>query len=232
MQIKTNRLLLILIVALISSCSDNLEKNKIKTESSFFSLSDQHLPRFVDSNYVLIYRIGSIEWSPYTTVFAVNLNDGNVKNTKNISAFLWQYNFLSEGDKEIMFEENYLTSYKFKIQLNDLAYFNSLQGNKNDSILNSYKFNGEGRCDNIYVVRRIGQSNCYIINSESKKEDREFIKEIFAKISPQEHFQTFSLDQNCAEMDSLAFSLLKNGKIDDELQYCIDFESVKFQKKQ
>lgn len=225
METKTsNTIVVFLVLILLSCCTKSKESNKdIKTES-FFSVSERYLPNFLDSSYTLIYRIGSIEWSPYITVLAIK----SVKETtKSNGSFLYQFNFSIEGNKSFMYESNYMNSYKINLKKDNIEDVERLKFSINDSILNTYNFNGEGKCSNIYVVRKIGKSDCFIIDKNSNELDKELIKEIFRQISPQEHFQSFSLEKNCNQLDSLAYLLLKTGYIDPKYSYQIDYEEIK-----
>jgi hypothetical protein len=229
MVAKMNLIIGVFLVLIVLSCSGKSiysEKN-VKTVS-FFSLSEKYLPNFLDSSYTLIYRIGSIQWSPYITVLALK-SDG--EKPKYNLAFLWQFNFSIEGKRSFMYEKNYMKSFIIHLKKGNIKDIEGLKLNIHDSIINNYNFNGEGRCNNIYIIRKFGKSECLIIDKNSNEQNKSLIREIFTGISAQEHFQLFALDKNCNQLDSLANLILKTGHIDPKPTYQIDYEEIKPAKK-
>lgn len=220
----SNAIVVFFVLVLLSCCTKSKEPNNDTKTESFFSISESYLPNFLDSSYTLIYRIGSIEWSPYITVLALKTEK---ENPKNNSAFFWQFNFSIEGKRSFMYETNYMNSYKINLENNNIKAVERLKLNFNDSLLNTYNFNGEGKCSNIYVIRKFGKSECHIIDKHSNEQNKNLIKEIFIGISAQEHFQLFSLEKNCKQLDSLAHILLKTGYIDHKYSYQIDYDEIK-----
>lgn len=225
MVIKTKtKIILSFVLILFSSCTKLKESETGKMTKSYFSVSEENLPNFLDSSYILIYRIGSIEWSPYSTVLAIKLDN---KTHKSNVAFLFQFNFSIEEKKSFIYKTNYMKSYKINLKNVNIKDVERFKLNINDSLLKTYNFNGEGKCSNIYVIRKIGKSDCFILDKNSNERDKQWIKEIFRQISPQEHFQSFSLEKNCNQLDSLAYVLLKTGYIDAKYSYQIDYNEVK-----
>lgn len=214
---------LIVVSFVLIGCTTKKYSKDVKVDS-FFSTSEDYLPNFLDTSYTLIYRIGSIEWSPYITVLALK---SNKEASKTTTAFLWQFNFSIEGKTPFIYENKYMNSYRINLENDNVKIVENFNLDINDSILNNYAFDGEGRCNNIYVVRKLGKSNCLIIDKNSNEQTKKVIKDVFGRISAQEHFQSFSLDKNCEQFDSLAYLLLKTGTIDSKSIYQIDHNEIK-----
>lgn len=212
-------ILSLIISSILFSCNEkkSLLNENVKTEDQIYlETIDSILPKFInDKDFVIVYRYGSIQWTPYSTVICIPKNDLE-KEKLNLLYFMCNKNYSSslvEKDSPIlsMFQlkiDNPAINMK-TINLSDLEQMDFLkfQNLSHNEVL------GEGFCSNYYIIKK--DKNVYILNKKTiPNKTVTYLKSIFRHISPMEYLQSLSLENDCDTIQNLAIRLREMKNID------------------
>lgn len=211
-------LILSTIIFICFSCTNQPVSKEKKRTSSSFLLQDVRtyesmIPETLKAGSLMIWRTGSIQWSAEASVLIFPKKNPLPKGT----CYYIEFNFLpsyTKSNGEILKISN----------LNIKADLKAFYKHKIKAQVVEYVIRkGEGYCANQYFIKESGSDSMYLINSDSAL-SKETIT-LFRQISPQEHFQTYSLYPNCKQYrDSSSLEqLFTKGKNKEGVEYKLPF---------
>lgn len=207
-----------IIIFIFCSCTNHpVSKERKKTDSSFLLQDvrtyESMIPETLKSGSLMIWRTGSIQWSPEASVLIFPKKNPLPKGTcYYIEFYFWPP--YTKSNEEIL----KISSLNIKTDLKAF-YKHQIKAQAVRYVIHK----GEGYCANQYFIKEPGSDFMYLINSDSVL-SKETIT-IFRQISPQEHFQTYSLYPNCEQYkDSSSLrQLFTEGKNEEVIEYKLPF---------
>ncbi len=197
---------------LLFACSENKEM-KEREQSSFekkLLKYEEFIPTaFLSHKNLFLWRIGSIQWSSDATLFIL-LYDSVSNSYKN--CLYLQFN------EEIENSDIKVTMHQFSINRSNINLLN------HEKTTIDYRIHeGEGYCSNQYFFKS-PQSDFMILVNGNKKLINQVLP--FVKcISQKEHFQSYSLVENCCSNDSVSAMILNKN----DNNYILPFDKpIKF----
>lgn len=224
-MIRTILFFLFVGIFVLHSCNEKpAKRNTVKssTESeNYLSKIDSLLPGFINNrDYIIVYRFGSIQWSPVATILCIPKNELG-KNKLNLLYFVCNVdpiiNIPGELPSFIMFsiKMNNPDVTMEKLNLSSLTELSFTDFEKLKFERYSKEHLGEGFCSNYYVIRSASNNQLFLLDKTNKEsQTNNYLKEIFRHISPMEYTQSLSLEKQCDTMTVLP-DLLRNGKFHD-----------------
>lgn len=214
-------LFFLVLIGFISCNETTIPKVKSKMSNSFLEIEALFPNSIQNKDYLFFWREGSIEWSENTSVLAIPLNPENKK-----SVYI-----TINGNREFLELSKPIIIKSYWIELEHFEGLKMLFKNHSSRSFESQKNNlnlnhGEGRCANNYRVKYFEEDDLVLVNNRSSKDLIEAVKHYFKQVSAQEHFQLFSLENDCEKYDSLANVLLKMGEL-ESYSYQIDFSEIR-----
>jgi hypothetical protein len=214
-------LFFLVFIGFISCNETTLPKVKSKMSNSFSEIEALFPNSIQNKDYIFFWREGSIEWSEYTSVLAIPLNPENKK-----SVYI-----TINGNREYLELSKPIIIKSYWIELKPFEGLKTLFENHSSKPFENQKNKlnlhpSEGRCANNYIVKYFGENDVLFTNKNSSKYLIQAVKHYFEQVSAQEHFQLFSLENDCEKYDSLANVLLKTGEL-DSYSYQIDFSEIR-----
>ena len=213
-----NKLFIIsFIIICFSGCSDETKQRKKRIPdqkleehdyfSSYLSVVNSYLPKYInDTEYILIYRIGSIEYATDVSVLCIKKKDiENMKENIVVEYFMINnVDVFSLDNPQLDEDEPKILGFKFDLKspfTTNKVDFKKLNGWEHDNLskyLNGrgQERMGEGHCSNVYYVST-GSNLVYTIDHTSDIMAKNIITNLFRQISPSEYFQTHSLNSIC-----------------------------------
>lgn len=178
--------------------------------SSYISQLETCFPvQCIDSSAIYIWRIGSIEWASSASVLVLKENVGK-HNFYSPASMNYLVLNKDEIDTPSSFATPLLVCYNLPFG-NEVFEFDLsvLKLQKIDYLLNN---KGEGHCANQYFIKKFNDDRMLLVNGDASLE--RVVAGLFSQVSPQEHFQSLSLNVDCQHLDSIADNLFFKGKID------------------
>lgn len=222
----------VLVSLMLNSCYNDSTKKENKNDNfqlkEFVSEINANLPKQIDeSDYWMIYRIGSIEFCTEASVLCIPKNDVNKKDIK-CSYFVMNFNSevlnSSKGitPLSIQFEIVLSNQQKEKIDINNLK---SLKKSEYNDYHNSKsrRAKGEWHCGNEYLINPISNENIIILDKNSKDAEKEYFLNLYKQVSPSEYYQSLSLESECKDQQEL-IPWLMSKDADDSLHFLIKQE--------
>lgn len=215
---KLESSLLVIVIFSICSCNNHsIHKEKKKSDSSFLlqeiRLYESMIPETLKAQSLMIWRTGSIQWSSEASVLIFPKKNPLPKGTCYYIEFNY-FPFYTKSNGEIL----KMHGLNIEANLNDF-YNHKIKAQAVDYVIHK----GEGYCANQYFIKESGGDFMYLINPDSLLSKETIF--LFRQISPQEHFQTYSLYPNCEQYkDSSALQqLYTEGKNGESIEYKLPF---------
>jgi len=220
----------IMILFACTSHHEATKKRELAQDEIFINKLDAVLPRSINqSNHIIIYRYGSIEWCPYASIICINKRD---LNRKKLNVVYFMCYFDMEG--ETLKNKPTLSMYQLKIDNPDvnahkldlfkLTKMTFPQLNKYVRKMYLDPTIGEGYCSNLYLIKRHDSNSMYLLQKNHPNRMSNYLKSILRKISPIEYYQSLSLEKECGTPTDLS-SNLRLGKDLDSFDFAINYQS-------
>ncbi|MEN9699533.1 MAG: hypothetical protein RLZZ301_731 [Bacteroidota bacterium] len=220
MKISSLPLLLLFCTQLMLSCSEEkkpTQKSYSSANEAYLQKIDSLLPSYINPNdYVIIYRFGSAEWTPWSSVCCIPKKELN-KELLPVDYFKCEIDF----DGVPRPNKPAISMYHLKIKnpdvkskLSDFDELPKIKFASLDKFVSDFykKLNyNEGYCANIYLIRCKQSNSIAILDKQTTAKIVNYLKTTIRKISALEYYQSLSLEKDCGTSTGLS-SKLRLGK--------------------
>lgn len=185
---KFNNSIIFLIIILISSCTEN-ENRQLELNKSYLDDLESFINDIkISKESILVWRRGSISWSTKASLVVITPIKNNKRKVK-----LDYYMIYGQNDNSV----KSFTKYSFITYDAELykSILNQINLFKKPIMDNENKSKGEGIYGNKYYLQINSQAKI-IVNCKSNLRIRRTLFKLYHKISPSEYYQSLSL-QNC-----------------------------------
>jgi hypothetical protein len=228
------RFSIILASLILFSCKEhkiNSTKKEQTSDQRYLTQLDALLPRYINPrDYIIMYRYGSIEWTPWSAIICIPKKDLK-KESIQVDYFMCNIDM----DQMAMMNKPAMTLYQLKMdnpnggvnpldlhQLTKMS-FQKLAKHLRNLYVNQHV--GEGHCANIYLLRSQQSNAIYLLDKTNSSSISRYLKAIWRKISAMEYYQSFSLEKECDVPKNL-YTNLRLGKELDTFHFAIDYQQL------
>lgn len=225
---------LCLAVFLLYSCSEkpvvHSQKNLTLNEV-FINKLDSMLPSHINErDYIIMYRYGSIEWTPYAAILCIAKKELHQK-ILHVEYFMCDVDM----DGETLKNRPSCTMYRLNLEnpdehakaldMSGLTKLSFPQLHHYVIDLYVMQHGGEGHCSNIYLIKSKQSNTIYLMNKSHNSAIFKYLTSVWRKISAMEYDQSLSLEKNCDTLIDLS-AKLRLGKELDTFDFAIDHEGL------
>jgi hypothetical protein len=228
------RFSLILAAFILFSCKEdqiNSTKKEQTSDERYLTQLDALLPHYINPrDYIIMYRYGSIEWTPWSAIICIPKKDLK-KESIHVDYFMCNIDM----DQMAIMNKPAMTMYSLKIDNPDvgvspldLHQLTKMSFQKLNKYLRNLYLNehvGEGHCANIYLLRSQQSNAIYMLDKTNSSSMSRCLKSICRKISAMEYYQSLSLEKEC-DVPTDLFADLRLGKELDTFHFAIDYQQL------